>query len=221
MKKLHDMLGWSVHDESMGVAARAPRHELSGLMPGCDVLAALRSQIHQVHRLLEEQVGLAAKRTRTAPVAHSEVLSLYVHALCVEDTTVNVLLRKKPPLFEGVWIGGRLSPWDLTTLQGYAEVVYATTDVLLSRLTPTDLRSPIDLSDAGLGRPDVSWVVNRFVLWETAMICGEVAARPVARRYVAAHANDRSNGASADSHQQTLMQRMRKPLVPSSPPRSQ
>jgi hypothetical protein len=179
----------------MAVGLRALRHELNAHTPGCDALAALRSQIRQVHQLLNEQVSVAAERTRTAPVAHADVLSLYVHGLCVEDATVNVLLREKPPLFKGVWIGGHLLPWDLTTLQGYAEVVHAMTDVVLRRMTPTDLRSPVDLSDAGLGRPDVSWVLNRFVLWETAMICGEVAATTAASRHVAAHPNGRSNGA--------------------------
>lgn len=49
----------------------------------------------------------------------------------------------------------------------------------MCRMTPSDLRFSIDLSDTGLGHTDVRWVLNRFVLWETAMICGEIAAKPV------------------------------------------
>lgn len=190
----------------MGVGARAGP---DGFTPGCDVVAALRSQIHQVHRLLDEQASAAVERTRAAPAARAEVLSLYVHALCVEDTTINVLVREKSPLFNSVWIGGRLQPWDLTTLRGYAEVVYTATDFLLSRLAPSDLRSSIDLSEVGLGRPDVNWVLNRFVLWETAMICGELATRRVARRrrtrllHAAASHNGRLNGVSAGPHGET------------------
>jgi hypothetical protein len=194
----------------MGVDARLSRHEPKGLTPRCDVVTALRSQIHQVHRLLEDQVGAAAERARSASTADSEVVSLYVHALCIEDITVNLLLRHMPPLFTSTWIGGHLEPWDLTSAQGYAEVVHAATEVLLCRLTPADLRSAIDLSDAGLGKPDVNWVLNRFLLWEIAMICGELAARPAERRRVAvsrrlngkhavASRNGHSNGVSVDS----------------------
>lgn len=194
----------------MGVDARLPRHEPHGLAPRRNVVATLRSQIHQVHRLLDDCVGAAAERARSASAADCEVVSQYVHALCIEDITVNLLLRNMPPLFTSTWIGGDLRPWDLTSAQGYAEIVYAATDVLLCRLTPADLRSAIDLSDAGLGQPDVNWVLNRFLLWETAMICGELAARPATRRRVAvsrslngthavASRNGHSNVVSVDS----------------------
>ena len=117
------------------------------------------------------------RRARSKPTDESEILSLYVHALCVEDITVNLLLRASSPLFTSVWIAGRLAPWDLVSIQAYAEVVYAATDVLLERLTPATLRMAIDLSNAGLGRPDATWILNRFVLWEIALICGELAAK--------------------------------------------
>jgi hypothetical protein len=82
------------------------------------------------------------------------------------------------------------------------DVVHRATEVLLAHLTPADLRSAIDLSDVGLGTPDMIWVLNRFILWETAMTCGELAAtsarksaRPIALpRQVAASENGRSNG---------------------------
>src|SRR5947209_3683447 len=125
----------------MEVSDREPRRSPDRLVPGSDVVAALRSQIHQVHRLLDEQVSQAAARTQLAPAEHAQVLSLYVHALCVEDATVNLLLRDNPPLFQSVWIGGHLLPWDLAALRGYAEVVHSATDYLLARLTPTHLRS--------------------------------------------------------------------------------
>ena len=143
----------------------------------CEALALLRSQIHQVHQLLDENVVAAMDRARTAPSRQREILSLYAHALCVEDATVNLLLRAMQPVFRHAWTGGRLAPWNLTTLQIYAEVVHAGTKDLLARLTPADLRTPIDLSDAGLGGPDAAWVLNRFILWETAMTCGEIVAQ--------------------------------------------
>jgi hypothetical protein len=145
--------------------------------PGCDAIVLLRSQVHQVHLLLEEQVAAAIRRARCNPTDESEILSLYVHALCVEDITINLLLRASSPLFTSVWIAGRLAPWDLVGIQGYAEVVHAATDVFLEGLTPAKLRMGIDLSNVGLGRPDAMWVLNRFVLWEIAITCGELAAK--------------------------------------------
>jgi hypothetical protein len=31
------------------------------------------------------------------------------------------------------------------------------------------------LNNGGLGRPDGTWVLNRFILWPTVMTCGEIA----------------------------------------------
>jgi hypothetical protein len=170
--------------------------------PDCDTVALLRSQIHQVHQLLDEQVGAAAKRAQSRPSLHRDIRSLYVHALCVEDTTVNLLVQARMPLFTRIWIGAQLVPWDLASMQVYAEVVHGATDVLLAHLTPADLRRSIDLSDVGLGTPDLTWVLNRFILWETATTCGELAAtgggksaKPlVLPRQVVPTSNGRSNG---------------------------
>jgi hypothetical protein len=214
----------------MGVPAGDAGQPPNGLNArGCEAVASLRSQIHQVHRLLDDQVSAAAARAQSAPAANANaaVVSLYVHALCVEDATVNRLLRNHRPLFTSIWIGGRLQPWDLTTVRGYAEVVYSTTDFLLDRLTASDLRSSVDLSDTGLGYPDVSWVLNRFVLWETAMICGELAATSVAwsrPRAEPVHAvgsrNGRANGMILDLHEQTQAQDTSRLAVSSSRRRS-
>ena len=152
----------------------------------CDAVTLLRTQIHEVHQLLDEHVAAATERAQSSPALQREIVSLYAHALCVEDITVNLLLRAASPLFKQVWIGGQLSPWDLTSMQGYAEVVHTATDVMLARLTAADLRLPIDLSDVGLGSPDAVWVLNRFILWKTVLTCGELATkRPQTRRTAA------------------------------------
>jgi len=129
--------------------------------PRSEKVALLRSQVHQVHLLLDEQVTTTWERAPSLPAAQSEA-SRYVHALCVEDTTTNVLRRDMPPLFKDVWIGGQPLPWDLTRTRCYAQVVYSATDALFARLTPADLRRAIDLSAKGLGWPDATWVLNRF-----------------------------------------------------------
>ena len=84
------------------------RQRANALTPGCDAMGALRSQVHHSHRLLEKQVNLTMQHTRFMPGAESQVLSIYVHALCVEDAAVNVVLRKMRAVFESVWNGGAI-----------------------------------------------------------------------------------------------------------------
>lgn len=175
MKKNHETLATSFHDEGVEPVGGRSRLRANPQVPDCDAVALLRSQISQVHQLLDENVAAAMERARTRPLRR-QILSLYAHALCIEDTTVNLLLRAMQPMFKQTWTGGQLEPWDLNSVRAYAEVVHAATDVLLARLTSADLRMAVDLSDAGLGNPDVTWVLNRFILWQTMMTCGEIAA---------------------------------------------
>src|SRR5687768_15581481 len=142
--------------------------------PHSEAVALLRSQVHQAHLLLDEQVTTTLERAPFDSATQREAVSMYVHSLCVEDITVNLVLRGVPPKFNAVWLGGRLQPWDLTSARCYAEVVYAATDGFFERLTPEGLRRAIDLSAEGLGWPSTAWVVNRFVLWQMAMTCGEL-----------------------------------------------
>jgi hypothetical protein len=120
-------------------------------------------------------VTRALRRARSDPALQREILSLYAHALCIEDATVNVLLRGRPALFERVWASGQLLAWDLQSMQDYADLVHTTTYACLDRLTCADLRARIDISDAR--RLDTMQVLNLFVLYEIPMICGELAAK--------------------------------------------
>jgi hypothetical protein len=144
-----------------------------------DPVTLLRSHIHQVHELMQTQVSWLDERA-PAPAGpapgYAEAVALYAHAVCVEDSTVNVLIRDRPPVFAALRIGQHLLPWDLCGLRDYAAAVYTATDGLLDRLTPALLDAPLDLSAVGLGWPSLAWVLNRFVVCETAMICGELAA---------------------------------------------
>jgi hypothetical protein len=160
----------------MGVVGADPRVCTSALWPTSETVALLRAQVHQVHLLLDEQVTTTCERAACAPAARREALSMYVHALCVEDITVNFLMRDMPPMFKAVWIGGQLVPWDLTSARSYAQVVYAATEGLFERLTSADLRQEIDLSAEGLGWPTATWVLNHFIVSQMAMTCGELAA---------------------------------------------
>jgi hypothetical protein len=148
------------------------RKEKSVAAESCDAIVLMRAQIQQAQQLLEERVVAAAERTQASPALHCEVLSYYAHAVCIEDVTVNVLLRSVPPVFQSSWYDGRLEPWQLPSIQAYAQQVHTTTNMLLAKLTPADLRVCIDLSETELGWRDATWVLNRFVLSELAMTCG-------------------------------------------------
>ena len=159
----------------------------------------------ELHQSLDETVIAATERTRFDPALHRDIVSLYAHALCIEDTTVNVLLQSLAPSFTSSWIGGGLSPWDLASLQGYAKLVRGATEEMLAGLTPAKLKAPVDLSDAGLGRPDALWVVNHLCLGPISTIRREIdithledqraGATPAApRQHHAPAGSDRSNG---------------------------
>jgi hypothetical protein len=199
------------HHGRMGLVGL--RVSATPVAPTPDTVALLRSQVHQVHQLIDARMSEIVARTSFSPADHSHCLSTYAHTLCTEDIVVNLIVWGRPPVFESVWTGGRLLPWDLTSLRTYADVVYTATDMLLERLSAADLRAPVDLSDVGLGWPDVTWVLNRFILWETALACGEVAAyaragksRPRAGALVSpmpggALRNGRSNGVARTSRE--------------------
>ena len=61
-----------------------------GQVPEWDAVGLLSSQIHHVHQLLDEQVAAASVRAKAASALQREILSLYTHVLCVEDSTVNL-----------------------------------------------------------------------------------------------------------------------------------
>jgi hypothetical protein len=167
----------SIQHEHMGTVAARPAPRKSLETSSCDALALLRLQVEQAQQLLEQQVVAAAERIRSCPALYRQVLSLYAHCLCIEDITTNVLLRSMPPVHTHMWHAGHLTPWELASMQAYAQKVHMATGTLLAGLTPSDLRVGIDLSDAGLGWTDTMWVLNRFILFELAMTCGALAAK--------------------------------------------
>jgi hypothetical protein len=139
-------------------------------------VAQLRLQVSHVHSRLDE---LAAPRLNghpspSAPWSHP--VQLHLHALCVEDITIQSVLRESPPLFTSVWqnLGG---PADAAALQRYAEAVYASTNAYLDGLPADGLQRSVDLRKFGLGRRSVGSVVRRFVVQELEHICREIAGR--------------------------------------------
>jgi hypothetical protein len=139
-----------------------------------DAVRLLRSQIHDAHARLDAHVTAACEGARSTHADVGLLLSTYVRTLCIEDLAVNVLIRDAQPTFEDNWRHGLLLPWDLASMRGYAEVVYAATDTLLDTLTPRGLDRAIDLSPVVLGRTSAAMVLTRFVLWEAMTACSEL-----------------------------------------------
>jgi hypothetical protein len=127
----------------------------------------LRQQVRQCHTALNEGVASWLRKPPSPP------LGLYLHALCVEDITIQSLLRERAPLFTSFWpdVGGEA---EVASLRLYAEAVYASTDAYLVQLPTDGLTRSVDLRKLGLGRRTVGWLTRRFVVQEVARICSEI-----------------------------------------------
>jgi hypothetical protein len=136
-------------------------------------LAVLRKQVRQCHADLD--AGAAAwLRKPGSSKPRSARLRLYLHALCVEDITIQSLLREDAPLFTSL-LRSRGGPDDVAAIRKYARAVHASTDAYLLDLPSTGLDRVVDLRKLGLGRRSLVWVTRRFVVQELAQICSEIA----------------------------------------------
>jgi hypothetical protein len=144
---------------------RSPRATFEPHLYG---VARLRQQVQQCHTDLEEGAAAWLHKPPSPP------LRLYLHALCVEDVTIQSVLRERAPLFTSFWpnVGGQA---DVAALRQYARAVYASTDAYLVELPSDGLSRVVDLCKLGLGRRTVGWVTRRFVVQELAHICSEIA----------------------------------------------
>ena len=106
-------------------------------------MRALRAQVQEVHAELDGYLskwlcGIAP----AAPAPGSLAVALYVHAVTVEDITIQTLLSHVAPIYQSEWAGtgpARYSTADLAPLRAYAQRVFSTTDGYLAGLTPQDL----------------------------------------------------------------------------------
>ncbi len=160
-------------------------------------VAFLREQLRTAHEYLEGTMqGVTADQAHWAPPGTAvPIAAHYVHVLTGEDGIVNGMLNGGAPLFASAWAGkmgvdpmppdmGPGKSWDawaqqvrvdLTTLRQYAEAVYKATDEYLALLGEDGLSRTLDLSEMGLGNPNVGWLVTAAVLGNVNMHCGEIA----------------------------------------------
>jgi hypothetical protein len=141
--------------------------------PHPDGMARLRQQVRHGHLELNADAAVwlaTATYSRPWPMP----VRLYLHALCVEDITMQSVLQGAAPLFTSMW-PNEFSPANLPALRHYAAAVHAATDAYLAELTSDGLDRIVDLARLGLGPRTLAWVIRRFVVDELARICGELS----------------------------------------------
>ncbi|MGI9145222.1 MAG: hypothetical protein ACR2IK_01520 [Chloroflexota bacterium] len=152
---------------------RDNREACATFQPHLDAVAPLRREVRQSHAKLDE-LGVAGLANPHSSPAWSPAVGLYVHAMCVEDITIQLVLRDVAPLFTSFCpsLGNHV---DRSALARYARAVQASTDAYLAELSSDGLSHLVDLGTLGLGRRTVAWVIRRFVIGELAHISGEMS----------------------------------------------
>ena len=135
--------------------------------------SALRLLVRQSQADLDQSVvawlhKASAARPWSAPVR------LYLHALCIEDITIQSVLRESVPLFTS-FFPNLYGPADVAALRQYARAVHQFTDAYLAELPADGLSRLVDLRKLGLGQHSVQWVTRRFVIQELEHIACEIA----------------------------------------------
>jgi len=64
---------------------------------------------------------------------------------------------------------------NLPELKEYAPAVYKSASEWLGSLSAPDLGKEIDLSNFGLGKQTLAWVLGNVIIWHVAAHCGEVS----------------------------------------------
>jgi hypothetical protein len=136
-------------------------------------VALLREQLRVSHTALDASAARWLRKLPSSPPWPRPV-RLYLHALSVEDFTIQSVLREEVPLCLSLW-QNLDSPADVAALRQYARAVHAATDDYLAELPADGLRRMVDLSKLGLGRRTVLWIARRFVVQELGAICREIA----------------------------------------------
>jgi hypothetical protein len=133
----------------------------------------LRRQIRQSHSNLDDSAAVWLQTT-PSPSLWSSPLRLYLHALLVEDITVQSVLLENAPLFS--WLcPGLGGPGGVAELRQYARAVYGSTDAYLARMSADGLNGVLDLDRLGVGRRTVEWVIRRFVITEVGCITRSIS----------------------------------------------
>lgn len=160
-----------------------------------DAIELYRSLLHSTHDFLEGTLAdvTPAQFTWDPPGKAFSIGANYAHVLGAEDMTIQGLLQGKsllaasawagnvgasepPPLGPGVDVKGwsQRAKLDLAGMRRYGQAVYAATDEYLGSIRPEELSRPIDLSQFGLGKQTVLFVLTA-ILSNASLHTGEIS----------------------------------------------
>lgn len=166
-----------------------------------NVISLLREQGKGLHELLEGTMAdVTGEQAHWIPPGKALPIGAnYAHVVTSEDGIVNGMFRGGAPLYASSFAGktglSELPPapdpknpkfpdwseWsrtvtvDLPALRKYAQAVYASTDEYLASLRGKDLDRTVDLSNLGLGKRTLLYVIDNGILGNGFVHCGEIA----------------------------------------------
>jgi hypothetical protein len=155
-------------------------------------ITAYREQVQWSHEFLDMVTAdVTPEQAQWRPPGIANPLgAVWAHAVWVEDSIIQSVLKGDPPLFSSTWAGkagtpepamhlnldnARQSRLDLAQLRQYARAVYGATDDYLSSLADSDLDRRLDLSKFGFGEKSVGWVLNVLLVSHTNNMIGEIS----------------------------------------------
>jgi len=164
------------------------------------VISHIRAQMNSAHWLLEETISdVSDEMARFAPPGKAlPIGAAYVHYITGEDWTIHSPFQGVAPLMAGAWSGKtgvsepppgpgddwetRFVAWsrrvrvDLLAFRAYAKAVYDATDAYLDTLADPELSREVDLSEMGMGKQTVGFVLDNVLLGHAYCHCGEISA---------------------------------------------
>ncbi len=144
----------------------------SQTLPSRAGVTLLRRHIRRCHASLDADVAAYLDTPACWP-PWSPPVRLYLHALCIEDVTIQSVLREGTPLFATLW-GNLAGPGDVAALRQYSSAVYAATETYLVELPENGLNRMVDLRKVGLARRSVGWIARHFVVQGLERISSEI-----------------------------------------------
>lgn len=160
-----------------------------------DTVSLIKTQMEGSHGLLEQTMADVTPELAQwlPPGVANPIGATYAHAVIREDLMLNDLLKSAAPIAATASAGNMglsemppsggdgYTEWtrnvkiDLPALKEYAQAVYNGTSDYLSSLSAADLERPVDLSNFGLGKQNVAFVLTNILDWHIDAHCGEIS----------------------------------------------
>ncbi|MDP3941665.1 MAG: hypothetical protein Q8Q49_05145 [bacterium] len=157
----------------------------------------LREQLKSAHDTQEATMADVTDATAhfTDTNKALPVGAAYAHSVIGEDAVVATMIRgdnkllssdipktglsEPMPSFDNfdkhdAW--ARSVKVDLPKLRAFAKAVYTSTDACLAALTESDLEKEVDLSSMGMGKQNLAFIINNFLILHIANLTGEMSA---------------------------------------------